>query len=247
MVGILFNLIYGLWFGLIIALLLLLVFVKWGEKIVLIFARARYVTDDESLVNQVKNFCCHLSMPEVKVYWSNVFVNNLYYTDSHMGDPALIIGKNLYRTFSRNELNSLIYASLLRIKSGEAKNRTMTTLIFFILYSPTYLIHRLLPFKLAKGVRFFLYPAFVLKSRMYENEKELQFFDQRVGRMSGLKKDYVAALFKTAFLPAVNELSIGSLILGDLSHTKNLTTDPLADLMVDRIDVKRRIKSLDIN
>jgi len=247
LIGILFNLIYGLWYGVGVALLLLIAFVKWGEKIVLIFARARYVTDDESLVNQVKNFCCHLSMPEVKVYWSNIFINNLYYTDSRLGDPALIIGKNLYRTFSRNELNSLIYASLLRIKTGEARNRTMTTLIFFILYSPTYLIHRLLPSRLAKGVRFFLYPAFVLKSRMYENEKELQFFDQRVGQMSGLKKDYIAALFKTASLPAINELSIGSMILGDLSLAKNQTSDPLADLMVNRIDVKQRIKLLSIN
>lgn len=247
LVGILFNLLNGFWIGLSIALFILLFFVKWGEKIVLVFAKARYITDDERLINQVKNFCCHLSMPEVKVYWSNVHVNNLYFTDSHLGDPALIIGKNIYKNYSRNELNSLIYASLLRIKSGEAKNRTMTTLIFFILYSPVYFIQRILPARLKNGVRFFYYPAFVLKSRMYENEKELAAFDNLVGKMSGLKKDYVSALFKTSRLDAINELSIGSLILGDLSHTKNLTFDPLSDLMISNIDVKERIKMMGIH
>ncbi|MGZ3806803.1 MAG: hypothetical protein ACXVCE_01855, partial [Bacteriovorax sp.] len=63
----------------------------------MIFAKARYVTDDEILINQVKNFCCHSEIPEVKVYWSNVFVNNLYYTNSYFGKPALIIGKNIYK------------------------------------------------------------------------------------------------------------------------------------------------------
>ncbi len=247
LIGILFNLIYGFWFGLMLAMMLLLFFTKWGEKLVLIFAKARYVTDDENLINQIKNFCSHLSMPEVKVYWSNVHVNNLYFTDAHLGEPALIIGKNLYRTFSRNELNSLIYASLLRLKTGEAKNRTMTTLIFFILYSPIYILQKILPASLKNGVKFFYYPAFVLKSRMYENKKELVAFDNIVGKMSGLKKDYISALFKTSYLPAINELSIGSLVLGDLSHTKNLTFDPLSDLMISSVDIKERIKFLSSN
>lgn len=247
LIGLLFNLLYGFWFGLAFALFLLFFFSKWGEKIILIFAKARYVTDDESLVNQVKNFCCHLSMPEVKVYWSNVYVNNLYCTNSYFGDPALIIGKNIYRNFSRNELNSLIHASLLRIKSGEAENRTMTTLIFFTLYSPVYLVQKILPAKWSRGMVFFLYPAFVLKSRMYEKERELFAFDLEVGKMSGLKKDYISALFKLAHLDSVSELSMGALMLGELSHAKNASQDPLSDLMISNVDVKLRIKNLNAN
>ena len=246
LLGLLFNLIYGFWVGLIVALAILIFFTKFGEKIVLIFARARYVTDDENLINQVKNFCSHLNMPEVKMYWSNVYVNNLYFTHSYLGEPALIIGKNIYKTYSRNELNSLIHASLLRIKSGEAENRTMTTLIFFTLYSPVYLVQRILPKRFQNAMRFFFYPAFVLKSMMYEREKELFDFDERVGKMSGLKKDYVSALFKIAHMDAVNELSIGALLLGELSHAKNYTHDPLSDLMVSNVSIKERIKNLNI-
>jgi hypothetical protein len=91
--------------------LLIAFYSKWGEKLVLVFARARYVSDDEILINQVKNFCVHLNIFEVKVYWSSSFVNNVYYTDSYFGKPALIIGKHIYQQFTRNELNSLIYAS----------------------------------------------------------------------------------------------------------------------------------------
>jgi len=176
-----------------------------------------------------------------------VFVNNLYCTNSYLGEPALIIGKNVYRSFSRNELNSLIYASLLRIKSGEAENRTMTTLIFFTLYSPVYLAQKLLTEKWKKGMSFFFYPAFVLKSKMYEKERELYAFDLEVGKMSGLKKEYISALFKLAHMESVNELSVGALILGELSHAKNFSHDPLSDLMISNVDVKLRIKNLSTN
>jgi hypothetical protein len=247
LVGLLFNLVSGFWYGLAFALLLLIFFSKWGEKIVLIFAKARYVTDDEALVNQVKNFCAHLNMQEVKVYWSNVYINNLYFTNSYLGEPALVIGKNVYRNFSRNELNSLIHASLLRIKSGEAKHRTMTTLIFFTLYSPVYALAKILPEKWKKGMQFFFYPAFVLKSMMYEKERELFEFDQEVGKMSGLKKEYISALFKLAHLDSVSELSIGALMLGELSHARNSSQDPLSDLLINNVDVKLRIKNLNAN
>lgn len=244
LIGLLFDLVNGFWAGLIIALLTLAFFARWGEKLVLIFAKARYVTDDEALINQVKNFSAHLGMPDLKVYWSNVFVNNLYFTDAYWGEPALIIGKNVYQTLSRNELNSLIHAALLRVRSGEARNRTFTTLIFFTLYSPVYLIRALLPDKWKNGIRFFLYPAFVLKSKLYEKDSELFKFDYEVGKMSGLKKEYISALFKIAHLDSVNELSTGAMILAELVHVKNKSQDPLSNLMVNSVDVKMRIKNL---
>lgn len=239
---------YGLSGGIILALLLIALFAKWGEKIILIFAKARYVTDDESLINQVKNFCCHLNISEVKIYWTNAFVNNVYYTDSYFGKPALIIGKNIYSQFSRNELNSLIYASLLKIKSKEAKNRTMVSLIFLVLYSPVYFVRAFFnSSRIRRNLEIFFYPAFSIKMLMYENEKEVLSFDQEVGKMQGLKKDYTAALFKIGHLPSFNERAIGSLALAELSHAKNSTEDVIGNLLFKTVDIKARMKALSSN
>jgi hypothetical protein len=247
--GLMFDLIYGLWIGLFIACLFLAFFSKWGEKLILVFSRARYVTDDESLINQVKNFCCHLHIHEVKIYWSNTFVNNVYYTDSYFGKPALVIGKNIYNQFSRNELNSLIYASLLKIRSGEAKNRTLVSLIFTVLYSPVYVLRALFrsyPL-MRRYLEVFFYPAFSLKTLMYENEKNVLSFDEEVGKMQGLKKDYMAALFKVNHMPSFNERTVGALVLAELSHAKNSTEDVLGDVLFRTVDINTRVKALSSN
>ncbi len=223
-------------------------FIKWGEKIILVLSKARYVTDDESLINQVKNFCCHLSISEVKIYWSNAFVNNVYYTDSYMGKPALVIGKNIYTQFSRNELNSLIYASLLKIKSSEAKNRTLVSLIFLVLYSPVYVVRSFFnSYRMRRNLEIFFYPAFSLKTLMYENEKSVLFFDQEVGKMQGLKKDYMAALFKISHLPSFNERTVGALAIAELSHAKNSSEDVLGSLLFKTVDMNARMKALGAN
>lgn len=246
--GLLLDLTHGLWAGLSIALIVLAFFSKWGEKLVLVFSKARYVTDDEALINQVKNFCCHLHISEVKIYWSNTFVNNIYYTDSYFGKPALVIGKNIYNQFSRNELNSLLYASLLKIKSGEARNRTMVSLIFTVLYSPVYLMRAIFKsFRMRKNLEVFFYPAFGLKTLMYENEKNVILFDAEVAKLQGLKKDYMAALFKVNHLPSFNERTVGALVLAELSHSKNATEDALGDLLFKTVDIKTRMKALSSN
>lgn len=235
----------GPWIGVFISLVVLAFFSKWGEKLVLVFAKARYVGDDESLINQVKNFSCHLNISEVKIYWSNAFVNNVYYTDSYFGKPALVIGKNVYNQFSRNELNSLIYASLLKIKSGEARNRTMVSLLFTVLYSPVYILRALFKsYRLRRNLEIFFYPAFSLKTLMYENEKNVMNFDNEVGKMQGLKKDYMAALFKVAHMPSFNERTVGALVLAELAHTKNTTEDVLGNLLFKSVDINTRMKAL---
>ena len=246
--GMLFDLVTGPWYGLGISLCILLFFSKWGEKLVLVLARARYVSDDESLINQAKNFCCHLNISEVKIYWSSAFVNNVYYTDTYFGKPALIIGKNIYTQFSRNELNSLIYASLLKINSGEARNRTFVSLVFMMLYSPVYVVRSFFKSpRIRKQLEVFFYPAFSLKSLMYENEKVVIGFDAEVGKMLGLKKDYMAALFKVAHLPALSERTVGALVLAELSHTKNTTDDVLGSLLFKTVDINTRIRALSLN
>ena len=245
MVGLLFNLRFGFFIGFGIAILIFIFLSFFAEKIVLIFAKARYVSDDEVLINQVKNFCCHCEIPEVKIYWSNVFTNNLYYTNSYFGKPALIIGKNVYKYLTRNELNSLIYASMLKLKSSEAKNRTTASLIFLILYSPVYLLRSLINHKPTVDVlNTFIYPAFYFKSKLYEMHESVLHFDQQVGSFDGLRKDYISALFKVCHFPICQKDSVGSFIFNDLNHINNQSDDALSYLLINQVSVETRVKAL---
>lgn len=245
LVGLLFNLHFGFFVGIAVAAATFILISFIGEKFILIFAKARYVTDDEILINQVKNFCCHSEIPEVKVYWSNVFVNNLYFTNSYFGKPALIIGKNIYKNFTRNELNSLIYASLLKLKSNESKHRTIAGLIFLILYSPVYLLRLMISHKPTVSIlNIFLYPAYYLKAKLYEKKESVLKFDQEVGKLDGLRKDYISALFKVSQLPMCSESSIGGLVMNELNHVKNETEDVLNFLLINHVSIEARVKAL---
>ena len=243
--GLLFDLSRGFYIGPLVGVAIALFIFYMGEKIILIFASARYVTDDELLINQVKNFCTHVGVKEAKVYWSNIFVNNVYYAHSQWGIPTLIIGKNAYQALTRNELNSLIYASLLKVKNNEAKHRTIATLIFFMLYSPIFALKSLFSGELATRVLdTFLYPAYFLKSMIYEKPAVVFKFDQDVGAHSGLRKDYLSALFKIHQLPSVRELTVGGLLMNDLIHVKNQTEDVLGGILIEKVSVDQRVKAL---
>ncbi len=247
-VGLIFNLNYGLLIGLSFGLLIFFFFCKWGDKVVLVFARARYVTDDEELINQIRNFCAHIGIKHVAVYWSNVFTNNVYYADSYFGTPAIIIGRTVYNEFSKNEIKSLIYASLLKINCKEARNRTMVALLFLVIFSPLYFARSIIKNRTVKNtLDIFFYPTLALKNRMYEKEIEVINFDQRVGNMEGLKKDYTSALFKLSFLDTQNDKLIGYLVISNLVHVKNRTNDALENVLLEPVDIKKRIKALSVN
>jgi hypothetical protein len=248
LLGFMFNVTIGLIEGLAFSIFITIILSKWGEKIVLVFSKARYVSDDEALINQVKNFCTHLRIVEVKIYWSNTYVNNIYYSDSFFGKPVLIIGKNINDVFSKNELNSLIYASLLKIKNNEARCRTMISLYFLILNSPIFILISIFKNTLLKDkIEFFLYPSILVKSYFNENKNRVASFDAEVGRLSGLRKDYVSALFKLSCLPSYSEKSAGEFLITDLTHARNNSNDALLAILTRKVEIKVRIKELSSN
>lgn len=245
LLGLIFDLVWGFFIGVAFAGLIFLLLAHWGEKLILVATKSRYVTDDDKLINQVKNFCTHLALPEVKVYWSQKFVNNLYFACSYYGTPTLIIGKNIYNEFSRNELNSLIYASLLKFKSREAHQRTMTSMVFFTLNGPIFLLKKILKGAVAQRIlNSFLYPAYYLSSKLYERRTEVMLFDAQVGMHDGLRKDYLSALFKIDHMKSCEELSAGSLLINDLSHAKNQSQEVFSYLLINKIDIVERVKAL---
>lgn len=220
------------------------VFSLWGEKIVLYFSSARYVTDDEMLLNQVKNFSCHLGLRDVKIFSSAKFANNVYYAHSYYGKPTLVIGKNILQNFSRNELNSLVYASLLRLKSVDSKRRTMIGLILLILFLPVYFVRKIFSKHQNSYLNIFLYPGYYLKGVMYAVAEVSMILDREVATLEGLKKDYIAAIFKISRLEASPTHTVGDFLLYELAHIPNKERDVLFDLVMGEDNSTERIEAM---
>jgi hypothetical protein len=234
----------GIVTGIGFSILLFMIFSFWGEKIILYFAEARYVTDDESLLNQVKNFSCHLGLRNVKIFTSVRFPNNIYYTRAYWGEPTLIIGKNIFNTLSKNELSCLIYSSLLRLKSLDACHRTMVSLILSVLLLPVYLFRRMFSKLIKSYLIIFLYPGYFLKSFMYASSDVSILLDQEVISLPGLRKEYITSIFKISKLESDSNFTAGDYLLYQLSHIPNKSRDVLFDIFEREISTTERIKVL---
>ncbi len=227
LIGLLFDLHDGALVGLVVSLFILGFFFKYSEKIVLLLSKARYITDDEELVNQVKNICTYLGIKEIKLYWSGVFVNNIYFVNSYGGTASIIIGKSVYYELTKNEVNSLLYATLLRIKTAESKHRTIINVVVLLLFSWVFIFHRLInkEGRLKGLIRYYLYPAFYVKNLFYMRAENSDYFDELVFKNSFLKRDYVSAIFKVSKFEDLYPLSVGAFVLSGLTHVKNSQSD----------------------
>lgn len=244
--GLLFNLHEGAFVGVGLAILFLLFIFKYGEKIILLLSMARYITDDENLVNQIKNFCTHLEMKEIKVYWSNVYFNNVYFVNSYFGTPSIIIGKEVYNNLTKNELNSLIYATLLRIKSQDSKNRSMVNLITLCLFWWVFWLDKVTQkIDNHEVVKVFLYPAFYIRSRIYNIGETISDFDSEIFKHENLQRDYISALFKINKYETCLPLSVGAFVLTGLSHTYNTSNNPLLNIVICKEEpIEERVKTI---
>jgi hypothetical protein len=244
LIGFFLDLHFGIFLGGAIAGFLFLIFALWGEKVVLYFSKARYVTDDETLINQVKNFSCHLGLSKVKVFSSAKFSNNVYYAHSYFGKPTLIIGKNIFLEFTRLELNSLIYASLLRLRTPDSKRRTMVSLMLLILFFPIYLLKKIFSKHQNSFLNIFLFPGYFLKGVMYSSLEVSMALDSEVATLEGLKKEYIAAIFKISRMTASPAHSAGDFLLYELAHIPNKEQNVLFDLVMGEQNTTERIEVL---
>lgn len=246
--GLFISINYGVIIGLGIFLFTLLILMKFGDKIVLILLKARYITDDDEFVNHVKNLSFHLKISKVKVYTTSHFSNNIYYTDASYGSPSIIIGKSVKEKLTKNELVSLINASLIRIKQKDAKNRTLGSLIVVISYLPFFYLY-----SLARGTVFetlfgaVLYPSYVIKGIFYDKPELIFDFDLKVSSLKGLSREYMSALYKVSKLPMINEQDMSAFVVNELTHINNKYEEVIFSTVLENVSVYERVENLKNN
>lgn len=236
------------WTWLIALIIMSVVFgvlAKYADKIVLIILQARYMTDDGRLINQIKNLSLHLKIDSVKIYKTARYANNIYYTDSFLGTPSIVIGKNLIDKLSPNEVVCLINACLIKVKTGMAGQVTLANLLFALNLLPIFILYKFLKTtRLKNALDFLVYPAYRIQT-LFEGKAEDQIqFDSLVSEMQSLKKDYLAALFKVSSLEMLHLEEISTFIINDLTLVHNRPSDALASLIYNDEILKVRLEQL---
>lgn len=238
---------YGVFMGALMALMLLVLFFVYGEKIILSIAKARYINDDDVLVSRIRNMAYLNEIPEVKVYWSHVFHSNVYSCHSLGGTPSIIVGRRLVEGLNKNELNALIYASLQQIKSKESLYRTLFNLLMMNILAPLKLV-TLLSKRIQQKQFFqiFLLPTYYLKNALYDDVQHMMKVDREVVKLSGLKYEYASALFKVSETESIGGDELSNFVMSHMSAVENKNKFVLKDLIFHSISVKERLKELDV-
>lgn len=157
----------------------------FSDKILLSFFNIKKLNIPEWANNFIKNITFRLGIKNYYVLTASG--KNIYTIDSFIGRPRIIIGEDLFETFSQEECEALIFASFLQIKNKDARFRTYSSFLINIFFLPFLKI----PFQNLK-ISFVSF-RYLLRSYFYKNYKEIKLFDKGLGIY---RVPFASALFK---------------------------------------------------
>lgn len=176
-------------------------------------------------------------MAPIKTYQTPLLPNNLFFLDSFIFGPSLIFGKNIEKNLSSKEMNILIFSSLLKIKEGKAKYRTMNSLLLAIWSSPAFLFsgtkNKVL--FLIRGILYFIIsPVLLLRMWLFKKKKNIINFDQKIILHTEDKRDFASAIYKISqkeFEAGGKYFYFGGSVMENLSIAYNQRKNFLEDLL----------------
>jgi len=181
-----------------IGALMLVITVLLSDKIGIFFTHPRGLGEKEKMMDFVKNLSFRLRLDKVGVYSTSRFPNNIYLLDNIFSRPKIIMGEELGKILSPEEIQALVYYALCRVKSKEAIFRTTSNFILTVMFLPILIFE-----KQSKGKGFFstlrfffLSPLYLARAILFRREKNLREEDEKFLQESGLRVPFASAIFK---------------------------------------------------
>jgi hypothetical protein len=137
----------------------------------------------------IRNTCFKLGVKKYGIFTSKG--KNIYALDTFIGMPRVIIGDEFFDFFSKDECESLIFASFLRIQSKDSRFRSYSSVLINIFFLPFLKIP-------SQNIKIsFLSFRHLIRSYLFKNKIELQSFDKKLGNY---RIPFASALFKLKML-----------------------------------------------
>lgn len=214
----------GEFWGILIALLLSLFVFTLGDKIILGVSNAKTTIRDEFVISMVNNYSCRLGVGNIGIYSSIKFPNNIYFVETVFSRPSLMIGDNVTKYLTKEEVRALIFSSLLRIKKGDALYRTVTSLFLVPFLAPVFFSYMLKKIRIkisTSYIGFLTLPMKMINNKLLKNPREIMNFDKEVTSQLNESSNLASAIFKISAVNLAHEGVFSASIVESLSIADN--------------------------
>lgn len=244
--GMFFWPLHGELYGLAVGAFLLLLAVLLSDNLMIFFTNPRRIGEKEKMMDFVKNLSFRMGIDKVGIYSTSRLPNNIYVMDNVFSRPRIIIGEGLINLLSYDELNSLIYYALFRVKSREAIFRTLVNFLLTVMFLPVLIFEKDDGRKsFLATLRFFLLsPLFFTKVFFFKRERNLQEEDQKFLQESGLRVPFASAIFKIGQLDTCERRDMASNFFENLVLADNQGEDLFQDFFEWGYDPNTRYQKL---
>jgi hypothetical protein len=248
-IGFFIHSIEGAITGAVLALSMLTVNLIGGKNTILFLSKARR-TVDLNILQIVDNYSCVLGLKNVEVYYSRFFPNNIFFAQSLISNPCIIVGNDLQERLLKGELEILIFSALHRIQMGDAKFRTsLTTIMAFLnIFSVILSKNRIFQSSSLKSYILFLSQPFkIISAFLFSNRRDILEFDRSTVKITNRQKELSSALFKLSSVPFCQqglENSFSKDVLENLAILENKQNDLIHGLSNIGVDTQERCLAL---
>ncbi|MBL6988208.1 MAG: hypothetical protein ISR65_00430 [Bacteriovoracaceae bacterium] len=231
-VGYLLNRQEGLIVALCVVMFLLVFAYLFADKIMLIILEAKFIAKP-LLGDSIKNFRCRYKVRSVCLYRSYKYPSNIYLVQSLIGKPSIVIGHNVLENLAKQEIEALLFSSLLQINWGHVKYKTLVTTVLSPFYLPPYFkraIPNLTLNLLYSLITYVFYPFEMLRILL------LKRFDLRSKKQREMSVKIIpehaltAAIFKISQYQHVSGNRVLAKVVDGLSLVNNSKNDVLSSL-----------------
>jgi hypothetical protein len=230
---------YG--FGFSIFVLIIIMFC--ADKFILGIVHAKKTHVPHRFKEVAANYACRFGVNKINVYSSQLYVNNIYFTNSTFGTPSLIIGRNLFSSISDEELEVLIVAALWRIKAGDAGFRTIASLILS-LYSLPLLLIKNKSGKLASVINYFIFPLNLIKFIIFKTKSSEILSDHKIFKLGSSKEAFSSAIYKVSLMENKQIGAFSSSIVQYLAIADNKSNEMMNTLSFLGMRVEAKYSNL---
>lgn len=212
LLGILMSILFAVWVGILFLILppvavelgvfisVLLIFPVFllGDRFLLSAVRARKLQSEGPIVDRIRNYSCILEMNEPALYYSERLPTNIYFIEDGLrGKSSIIINKKLMNKLPEQELDPLLFSTLMKLNLGMGRLRFYHCFLFCLYYIPVHLLRR---FKISRWLgnilAFIFLPFHQFSMGTLQNLKRRIKLDKNTSEILGRESELSGIIFK---------------------------------------------------
>lgn len=219
-------------FGPTVIIILLLVLSFIGDRLFLVFVKAKEVGQKyEDIYGKLQNMACRMEVSNIKLYKTFYLPANVYILHPFFGPPALIFSMDFFDNASDEVIANVLSRAVRQVKSNRSRFTQLIVLFQFCLMSPKFFFDKVGLKSIGVLYAFILFPLEYIKdfvvgqsiknsSNMVEldNDTQVAYY---LDKFTSKHTSYLVDLAKDFALYQRSENGLWEVLLNSYSRTVN--------------------------